>query len=109
MKLAVRASKNEEIKLQLSSLLGLPSNNINYSKTNYSGISLLTLKDTSITTENSIRNIEALQIDELTAHILKNPAEIKGTFSFNSLKSVSPIEQYDHLSQLLYIHKKEYI
>ena len=108
MKLAVRASKNEEINLQLSSLLGLPSNNINYSKTNYSGISL-TLKDTSITTEKSIRNIEALQIDELTAHILKNPAEIKGTFSFNSLKSVSPIEQYDHLSQLLYIHKKKYI
>ena len=107
MKLAIRASKNEEIKLQLSSLLGLSSNNINYSKTNYSGISLLTLKDTSITTENSIRNIEALQIDETTARALENPEEIKGMPFFNSLKSVAPVEQYKHLNQLLYTQRNK--
>ena len=107
MILAIRSSRNEAIKLQLSSLLGLSSNNIACSKTNYSEISFLTIKDTSINTVNSTGNIEALQVNELTARVLKNPEEIKGTLSFNSLKSVAPIEQYDHLSQLSYIQKNK--
>lgn len=107
MILAIRSSKNEALKLQLSSLLGLSSNNIACSKTNYLGISLLTIKDTSITTVNSIKNIEALQINVSTARVLKNPDKIKTTLSFNSLKNVAPIEQYDHLSQLFYIQKNK--
>ena len=107
MKLAIRSSRNEEIKFQLSSQLGLSSNYIACSNTNYLGISLLSLKDTSITTEKSIRNIEALQIDETTARALENPEEIKGMSFFNFLKSVAPVEQYEHLNQLLYTHKNK--
>ena len=105
MILAIRSSRNEAIKIQLSSLLGLSSSHIACSNTNYSGISLLTLKDTSITIEKSIRNIEALQIDEATARALENPEEIKGMSFFNSLKSVAPVEQYEHLHQLLYTYR----
>lgn len=104
MKLAIRSSRNETIKNQLSSLLGLSTKNIVCTKTNYSGISLLSLKDTSITTEKSIRNIEALQVDETAAQALENPEEIKGISFFNSLKGVAPVEQYEHLNQLLYTH-----
>ena len=107
MKLAIRSSRNEEIRIQLSSQLGLSSNYITCSKTNYSGISLLSLKDTSITTEKSIRNIEALQIDGTIALALENPEKIKGMSFFNSLKSVAPVEQYEHLNQLLYTHRNK--
>ena len=105
MKLAIRSSRNEEIKFQLSSQLGLSSNYIACSNTNYLGISLLSIKDNSITTEKSIRNIEALQIDETTARALENPEETKGMSFFNSLKSVAPVEQYEHLYQLLYTYR----
>jgi hypothetical protein len=107
MKLAIRSSRNEEIKIQLSSQLGFSSKNIACSNTNYSGISLLSLEDTSIITEKSIRNIEALQIDETTAQALENPEEIKEMSFFNSLKSVAPVEQYEHLNQLLYTHRNK--
>jgi hypothetical protein len=107
MKLAIRSSRNEEIKTQLSSLFGLSSKNIACSNTNYSGISLLSLEDTSIITEKSIRNIEALQIDETTAQALENPEEIKEMSFFNSLKNVAPVEQYEHLNQLLYTHRNK--
>jgi hypothetical protein len=86
MKLAIRSSRKEAIETQLSSLFGLSSKNIAYSNTNYSGISLLSFEDTSIITEKSIRNIEALQIDETTARALENPEEIKEMPFFNSLK-----------------------
>jgi len=105
MILAIRSSRNEAIKIQLSSQLGLSSNYIACSNTNYLGISLLSLEDNSITTEKSIRNIEALQIDEATALALENPEEIKGMSFFNLLKSVAPVEQYEHLHQLLYTYR----
>jgi len=105
MILAIRSSRNEAIKIQLSSVLGLSSNHIACSNTNYSGISLLTLKDTSISIEKSIRNIEALQVNVSTARALENPEETKGMSFFNSLKSVAPVEQYEHLYQLLYTHR----
>ena len=105
MILAIRSSRKEAIKIQLSSLLGLSPSHIACSNTNYSGISLLTLKDTSISIEKSIRNIEALQIDETTARALENPEETIGMSFFNSLKSVAPLEQYEHLYQLLYTYR----
>ena len=107
MILAIRSSRNEAIKIQLSSLLGLSSSHIACSNTNYSGISLLTLKDTSISIEKSIRNIEALQIDETTARALENPEETKGMSFFNSLKSVATEEQYEHLNQILYTYRNK--
>ena len=105
MKLAIRSSRNEQIKIQLSSQLGLSSSHIACSNTNYSGILILTLKDTSISIEKSIRNIEALQVNVSTARALENPEETKGMSLFNSLKSVAPLEQYEHLYQLLYTYK----
>jgi len=105
MILAIRSSRNEAIKIQLSSVLGLSSNHIACSNTNYSGISLLTLKDTSISIEKSIRNIEALQVNVSTARALENPEETIGMSFFNSLKSVAPLEQYEHLYQLLYTYR----
>ena len=107
MILAIRSSRNEAIKIQLSSLLGLSSSHITCSNTNYSGISLLTLKDTSISIEKSIRNIEALQVNVSTARALENPEETKGMSFFNSLKSFAPVEQYEHLNQLLYDYRNK--
>ena len=107
MQLGIRSSINEVINDQLSSLLGFSSKNISCSNTNYSVISLLSLEDTSITKEKSMRNIEALQVEEATARVLENPEEIKGVSFFNSLKSVAPVEQYEHLNQLLYTHRNK--
>ena len=105
MILAIRSSRNEAIKVQLSSLLGLSSSYIACSNTNYLGISLLTLKDSSITIDKSIRNIEAFQVNEPTARALENPKETKGMSFFNLLKSVAPAQQYEHLYQLLYTYR----
>ena len=107
MKLAIRSSRNEEIKIQLSSQLGLSSNYIACSNTNYLGISLLSIKDNSITTEKSIRNIEALQVNESTAQALENPEDTKGMSFLNSLKSIAPVEQFKHLNQLLYTQRNK--
>jgi hypothetical protein len=107
MILAIRSSRNEAIKIQLSSLLGLSSSHIACSNTNYSGISLLTLSDTSITIEKSIRNIEALQVNESTAQALENPEDTKGMSFLNSLKSIAPVEQFKHLNQLLYTQRNK--
>jgi hypothetical protein len=74
---------------------------------NYSRISLLSSKETSIITEKSIRNIEALQVDKTFARALENPEEIKGMSFFNSLKSFAPVEQYEHLNQLLYNYRNK--
>ena len=107
MKLAIRSSRSEGIKIQLSSLLGLSSKNITCSNTKVSGISLLNLKNTSITIEKSIRNIEALQVDETTARALENPEKTKGISIFNSLKSVATEKQYEHLNQILYTYRNK--
>mgnify|MGYP006165109761 FL=1 len=74
---------------------------------NYSQISLLSSKETSIITEKSIRNIEALQVDKTFAWALENPEQIKGMSFFNSLKSFAPVEQYEHLNQLLYNYRNK--
>ena len=74
---------------------------------NYSRISLLSSKETSIITEKSIRNIEALQVDKTFARALENPEEIKGMSFFNSLKSFAPVEQFDHLNQILYTYRNK--
>ena len=85
MKLAVRASKVDAVRIQLQSSLELQEVNIVAAPTKYAGITLLNLDESAMSTLNSIRNIEAL--------------------SFKSLDGVDEREQYEHLSQLLHIQK----
>jgi len=105
MKLAVRASKVDAVKLQLQSSLELQEVNIIAAPTNYAGITLLDLDETAVSTLSSIRNIEALLLDEEVAAKLKQSSTADETLSFKSLDDVDEREQYEHLSQLLHIQK----
>ena len=53
----------------------------------------------------SIRNIEALLLDEVTAAELQHPSAASDALSFKSLDGVDEREQYEYLSQLLHIQK----
>ena len=103
MKLAVRASKVDAVKLQLQSSLELQEVNIIAAPTNYAGITLLDLDESAISTLSSIRNIEALLLDEEAAAKLKQSSTADETLSFKSLDGVDELEQYEHLRQLLHI------
>lgn len=105
MKLAVRASKIDAVKLQLLSSLELEEVNIVASPTNYGGIILLNLDESAVSALGSIRNIEALLIDEVAAAELQQPSPQNDALSFKSLDGVDEREQYEHLSQLLHIQK----
>jgi len=107
MMLAVRSSKSEAIPLQPSSLLGEKGVDIAKAMTSYLGITLLTINEAAVCTENSVRNIEALQINRSTASALLNPTVAEGMPFFNSLNNMAPIEQYEHLIHLLYINKSK--
>ena len=72
---------------------------------NYSGISILNLDKSAVSTLSSIRNIEALLLDEEAAAKLKQSSTANETLSFKSLDGVDEREQYEHLSQLLHIQK----
>ena len=67
MKLAVRASKVDAVRLQLQSLLELQEVNIVSVPFNYGGITILNLDESAVLTLSSIRNIEALLLDEVSA------------------------------------------
>ena len=69
------------------------------------GITLLDLDESAVSTLNSIRNIEALLLDEEVAAKLKQSSTADETLSFKSLDDVDEREQYEHLSQLLHIQK----
>ena len=105
MKLAVRASKVDAVKLQLQSSLELQEVNIIAAPTNYAGITLLDLDESAVSTLSSIRNIEALLIDEVIAAELQHPSAASDALSFKSLDGVDEREQYEHLSQLVHIQK----
>jgi hypothetical protein len=105
MKLAVRASKIDAVKLQLLSSLELEEMNIVAVPSNYSGITILNLDESAVSTLSSIRNIEALILDEVTAAELQHPSAASNSLSFKSLDGVDEREQYEHLSQLLHINK----
>jgi hypothetical protein len=105
MKLAVRASKIDAVKLQLLSLLKLEEVNIIASPTKYGGITILNLDESAISTLSSIRHIEALLLDEVAAAELLQPSAMSDALSFKSLDGVDEREQYEHLSQLLHIQK----
>ena len=103
MKLAVRTAKLGAIKVQLLASLELDTEHIVAIPTNYSGITLLDLNEDVVTSYNSIRNIEALLLDEVSANKLLQPSAASNALSFKSLDSVDEREQYEHLSQLLHI------
>ena len=105
MKLAVRASKVDAVKLQLQSSLELQEVNIIVAPTNYAGITLLDLDESAVSTLSSIRNIEALLLDEEVAAKLKQSSTADETLSVKSLDVVDEREQYEYLSQLLHIQK----
>ena len=105
MKLAVRDSKINAVKLQLLSLFELEEVNIVAAPTNYGGITILNLDESAVSTLSSIRNIEALLLDEVAAAALQQPSAASEAFSFKSLDGVDEREQYEHLSQLLHIQK----
>ena len=105
MKLAVRASKVDEVRLQLESSLELQEVNIVAAPTKYAGITLLNLDESAVSTLSSIRNIEALLLDEVAVAELQQPSAASDALSFKSLDGIDEREQYEHLSQLLHIQK----
>jgi hypothetical protein len=105
VKLAVRASKVDAVKLQLLSSLAIHEANIVAAPTKYSSITILNLDESAVSTLSSIRNIEALLLDEEVAAELQQPSVASEALSFKSLDGVDEREQYEHLSQLLHIQK----
>jgi hypothetical protein len=105
MKLAVRASKIVSVKLQLLSSFQLEEVNVVAAPTKYSGITILNVDESAVSTLSSIRNIEALSLNEVAAAELLQPSTASDAPSFKSLDSVNELEQYEHLCQLLQIQK----
>lgn len=105
MKLAVRTTKLDVVKLQLQSSFELEDLDIVVAPSNYAGINILTLNESAASTLSSIRNIEVLLLDEVTADELQHPSVASDALSFKSLDGVDEREQYEHLSQLLHIQK----
>ena len=103
MKLAVRVSKADVVRLQLQSSLELQEVNIVAAPTKYAGITLVNVDESTASTLSSIRNIEALLFDEEAATQLHHPSMASDAVSFQSLDGVDEREQYEHLSQLLHI------
>ena len=58
-----------------------------------------------VSVPNSIRNIEALLLDEADAIGLQNLSTAEEKPSFQSLNRVDAVDQYEHLSHLLHIQK----
>ena len=79
--------------------------NIVAAPSNYGGITILNLDESAVSTLSSIRNIEALLLDEVTAAELQYPSAASDALSLKSLGGVDEREQYEHLSQLLHIQK----
>ena len=98
MNLAVKTSEIAGVKLQLLSLLKLEAEDVIAAPTKYSGITLLNLNDRAIFTLNSIRNVDALLLDEFAAIELLQSTTAREASSFNSLGVVDALEQYEHLS-----------
>lgn len=102
MHLAVRTAKLEPVKVQLLSSLELGREDIAAVPTNYTGIALLILDESVIISLRSIRNIEVIVLDELTAAALLQPERMSEAPLLKSLDGVDASEQYDQLIQLLY-------
>jgi len=67
MKLALGASKLDALKLQLLALLQLEKVDIILTATICTGITMFNLDESAVSTLRSIRNIEAILLDEVAA------------------------------------------
>lgn len=105
MKLAVRASTIAKVKLHSLSSLRLEEVDIVAAPTKSSGITLINLDESAVSTLRSIRNIEALFLNEDAPAELLQPSTASDTASFKSLDTVYELQQYEYLNQLLHIHK----
>jgi hypothetical protein len=105
MRLAVRTAKADTVKLQLLLLLGYDEENIVALPTKYGGITILNIDQSADSTLSSIRNIEALLLDEVAVADLLQPSDASNVFCFKSLNAEDVHEQYEHLSQIPHIQK----
>lgn len=105
MKLAIRSVKFNDVKAQLLSTLELGTKDIVAIPTNYGGITLLDLNESVVKSLKSIRNIEAILLDEAAAAALLQPITANEGPSLKSLNGVDEREQYEHLSQLIITQK----
>jgi hypothetical protein len=104
MKLAVRTTKVDVVLAQLVASLDLGKADFVVKPTQYIGITLLNLNEGVVSNLNSIRNIDALLLDEISAAELQQSPSTNEAL-FKSLDGVDEREQYEHLSQLLYIQR----
>ena len=105
MKFAVRTAKLDAVRVQFLSSLGLSNESVTVSSTYYSGVTIINLDESAVSALSSIRNIEALLLDEEAATKLVQSSTANEMLSFKSLDGVDEREQYEHLSQLLHIQK----
>ena len=105
MKFAVKTAKLEIIMSQLLNLLELDTKDIVATPTDYKGITLINVNESSVTTLSSISNIEAILLNEATAAELAPSTTIREGHPLRSLNLLDEREQYEHLSQLLHIQK----
>lgn len=101
----ISSNKIDAVKLQLLSLLKFEEVNSVAAPTKYGGVTILDLDESTVSTLNSIGNIEALILDEAAAAELVKPSAASNVLSFKSLDSVDKSEQYEFLSRLLHIQK----
>lgn len=105
MIVAIRTTKIETIKRQLLPLLHVTEKDIDVTRTRYGGITVIRLLQVQVPKINTIRNIEALLLDESASEELLQPTMDHAASYFKSLECVDEREQYEHLSQLLHIQK----
>ena len=92
MKLAVRTARIDIVLSQLRNSLGLGLKDIVATPTNYNGITLIEVKVSSIKTLSSIRNIEAILLNDATVAELLQSTLISEAPSLKSLNSVDDRE-----------------
>ncbi len=87
---AIRSIMVDTVILQFSRVFDISVSKITVNNTAYESIALLTLNVTVINTVKSIRNIEALQVNEATALALMKQIEGERFFKYTLLGNVAP-------------------
>jgi hypothetical protein len=102
MQFASRAATAAQVRQQLMDVLGLADNEIFFKHCVFPGIHLHCIRASSDIRYKTIRNVDVLAIDELTANSLANEDITDLPAFFGFLHEVDPIEQFDHLRQFLH-------
>lgn len=93
--------------MQLSFFLSFKAVDIANISVIYLYIILLNFIYTTISNENSIRNVKVLQFAEALDSELHNTKEAKKVPFLNPIKCIASIEHFEHLSNQLYLSKSE--